>query len=76
MNYFRRRKVVVFNTNLKKATLNKEKHIFFLFFQHCAIISLTVTPFCHGKSHFGKKEAFKPFCGHENSIQIKCRLLV
>ena len=31
MYYFRRRKVVVFNTNLKTATLNKEKHIFLFF---------------------------------------------
>lgn len=54
MYYFIREKVIVFNTNLKKVTVNgKKKKLFFLFLQHCAIISLPVTPFCHAKSHKG-----------------------
>ena len=76
MYYFIRQKVIVFNTNLKNSNFKKDKQYIFSFFQHCAIISLTVTPFCHGKSHFGKKESFKPFCGNENSIQMKFRRLV
>ena len=53
MYYFIREKVIVFNTNLKKVTVNGKKKLFFLFLQHCAIISLPVTPFCHAKSHKG-----------------------
>ena len=57
MYYFIKKKVTVFNTNLKKAIVNKEKRIS-LFLQHCVIIGLPVTPFCHAQSNLGKKEDF------------------
>ena len=62
---------MVFDTNLKKSNLKQKIKIklFFVFLHYCAVNSLPVTPFCHAKSHFGMKEAFKTFSGFSNEIQ-------
>ena len=64
---------MLFDTNLKKSN-HKQKikiKLFFVFLQHCTVISLPVSPFCHANSHFGMnmKEAFKTFSGFSNEIQ-------
>ena len=57
MYYFRRRKVVVFNTNLKKATLNKEKHIFSLFSNIAQSLALLSHHFVTGSHTSGRKKS-------------------
>ena len=72
MYYFIREKVIVFDTNLKKVTINNnnQNYIYFLFLQHCPIINLPVTPFVT-QSHI-MKEAFKPYSGFSDEIQTPC----
>ena len=69
MYYFIRQKVIVFNTNLRKSNLKKDKHIFSLFSNIAQSLALLSHHFVTGSHTSGRKNRLSRSA--EMKIQFK-----